>query len=378
MSVWRLVKLNFGRCPVHFGGLGIGIEQTYERVPSDTLFSAWVSAYARLADSATVGALLNQFLTGDPPFRLSSTFMYVHKQDDDLYYLPRPLTYPPGFTLEDYAQLGKIFKGLHYLPLSVWQRWYQGQGFTDRDRQELLNYSSPQADSSLYNAGTFSYHKSFEEYKVPKIAVDRVSRATNLYHTGFVQYNWKENSNNPDGIESLSGLYFLINFPKSDPELENLFFGVLSFLGGEGIGGERSSGAGQFKVDLSSQNTPLSKTWEDVINFTHGSGACLFSLFWQHPLPENFLLHANYQLQERGGWLSSLQTEGRQLRRKSVQMFTDGSVFSASTSLTGQLADVTPTSLRTDSASGHHKIYRSGIGLSLCINLQESNNDSRN
>jgi CRISPR-associated protein Csm4 len=378
MSIWRLVKLNFGRCPVHFGGLGIGIEQTYERVPSDTLFSAWVIAYARLADSAIIDTLLNQFLTDEPPFRLSSTFIYVHKQNDDLYYLPRPLTYPPGFMLEDYAQLGKIFKGLHYLPLSVWQRWYQGEGFTDRDRQELLNHAPPQTDKHLYNAGTFSYHESYEEYKVPKIAVDRVSRATNLYHTGFVQYNWQENSNNPDGVESLSGLYFLVHFPKADPEIENLFFGVLNFLGGEGIGGERSSGAGQFKVDPISHSAPLPKIWEDVINFTHGNGACILSLFWQQPLPENFLLYANYHLQERGGWLTSPQTEGRQLRRKSVQMFTDGSVFSASTPLIGQLADVTPVSLGTANSPRYHKIYRSGIGLSLSINLQESSNDSHN
>ena len=48
MSKWKLVKLDFKNNPAHFGELGIGMEETSERVRSDTLFSAWVIAYARL------------------------------------------------------------------------------------------------------------------------------------------------------------------------------------------------------------------------------------------------------------------------------------------------------------------------------------------
>ncbi|MFB8790763.1 MAG: hypothetical protein U7123_18385 [Potamolinea sp.] len=48
MSTWKLVRLNFGRSSAHFGEVGIGIEETSERVRSDTLFSAWISAYASL------------------------------------------------------------------------------------------------------------------------------------------------------------------------------------------------------------------------------------------------------------------------------------------------------------------------------------------
>lgn len=41
---WQLVRLNFGRTPVHFGEKGIGLESTCERVSSDTLYSALFSA----------------------------------------------------------------------------------------------------------------------------------------------------------------------------------------------------------------------------------------------------------------------------------------------------------------------------------------------
>jgi len=72
MSHWRLVRLNFGQNPVHFGELGIGMEQTSERVRSDTLFSAWITAYARLHGKQAVERLLADFLE-TPLFHLSST-----------------------------------------------------------------------------------------------------------------------------------------------------------------------------------------------------------------------------------------------------------------------------------------------------------------
>ncbi len=58
MSVWKLVKLNFGRSPAHFGEVGIGMEETSDRVRSDALFSAWVSIYARLFGKEAVEELL--------------------------------------------------------------------------------------------------------------------------------------------------------------------------------------------------------------------------------------------------------------------------------------------------------------------------------
>ncbi|WP_071879868.1 hypothetical protein [Microcystis aeruginosa] len=48
MGTWKIVELKFDPCLAHFGELGIGMESTIERVYSDNLFSAWMSAYARL------------------------------------------------------------------------------------------------------------------------------------------------------------------------------------------------------------------------------------------------------------------------------------------------------------------------------------------
>jgi CRISPR-associated protein Csm4 len=352
MSKWKLVRLKFGRNVAHFGELGIGIEETSERIRSDTLFSAWLSAYARLFTRSEVEDLIEQFKT-EPPFRLSSTFIYQQINNKVIDYLPCPLQFPPNYPVGRDLEFIKTYKKLKYLPLEIWQRWYQGNGFNDRN--ELVEKTiTGKATGALTRAETFRYKEAFKSQRLPKIAVDRITRATNLYHTGVVQYRCEQNGNE---VESLSGLYFLVEFPEPNLEVENTFLAVLDFLGGEGIGGERSSGAGQFKAEASD----LTPEWKSTIEFSAGTHHSLISLFWQPSISPELLTQASYELQERGGWIASPASDGRQLRRNAVQMFTEGSVFPICPM--GQLADVTPQGFRD------HRIYRSGISLSLPIKI---------
>ena len=362
MSIWKLVKLNFGRSPAHFGEVGIGIEETSERVRSDTLFSAWMSAYARLYGSERVEQLLQRFLDQpqQPPIRMSSTFIYRQGMEM-VYYLPRPLKFPINYP-EDDLDFFKTYKSLKYLPLEIWQRWYQGEGFTEGDRAELIarTQKQPKKGGCLDETGTFDYGSAFKTNQVPKIAVDRTTRATNLYHTGFVQFEWEQNCAR---IKNSSGLYFLLQFSEADQELEHNIHAALNLLGEEGLGGERSSGAGRFEVEW----LELPETWQKVVGFSEGTRHSLISLFWELPLSSELLEEdgslkkdASYEIQERGGWIAS-PFSGRQLRRKMVRMFTEGSVFPSPPQ--GKLADVTPE--RFDK----HKIYRNGISLSLPIKV---------
>lgn len=352
---WKLFRLNFRQNPVHFGELGIGMEETSDRIHSDTLFSAWVSAYARLFGKDAVEELLKQFQADvEPLFRLSSTFIYRQVNGKTIYYLPCPLKRPIKYPEDDF-EFAKEYKKLNYLPLEVWQRWYQGDGWKDSDGDELKAKAKAKKgekiDGELTKAGSFNYGEAFQKGKVPKIAVDRITRATNLYHTAFVQY--QENA----------GLYFLVEFP--NPEFENTFLTVLKFLGEEGIGGERSSGAGHFKVESSSSElTPEWNKWEQVVNFKFNKENfhSLISLFWEESLSNEFLANTSYELLRRGGWISS-SPSGSQRRRKSVQMLAEGSVFPDKPM--GKLAEVTPDGFK-DKRNGH-KVYRSGISLSLPI-----------
>ncbi|HTL89910.1 MAG TPA: type III-A CRISPR-associated RAMP protein Csm4, partial [Leptolyngbya sp.] len=297
MSHWKLIRLEFGRNVAHFGELGIGIEETSERIRSDTLFSAWLSAYARLFPRLEVEEFIKQYQV-KPKFRLSSTFIYQDLGNRIVDYLPRPLKPPLNYPKDDLAFV-KTYKTLNYLPLEVWRRWYQGEGFSDR--QELIDKTTGKATGKatgeLSRSGAFRYREAYEVQKLPKIAVDRMTRATNLYHTGMVQYRCEQNA---QAVQSLSGLYFLAEF--LDAEIEKTFLAVLDFLGGEGIGGERSSGAGQF----TRKALELSSEWDKTVNFSGGTHHSLISLFWQHPLPPDLLNGSSYELQERGGWITSV------------------------------------------------------------------------
>ncbi len=368
MSSWKLVRLNFGRNPVHFGETGIGLENTTERVRSDTLFSAWISAYARIFGSDGVEGLLAQFTThpSQPPFRISSTFVYRCPKDSKelIYYLPKLLERPLGYPSDD-LRFAKTYKKLHYLPLKVWQRWYQGSGFSAQDKVDLETYTKDPDDKStaLAKAYCFAYDEAFKRYTLPKVAVDRTHHATNFYHTGLIQFAWEAVEKVGDdwgeaGVRNLAGLYFLLEFPTNNPELEADLHQALELLGEEGIGGERSSGAGRFTVQAWES---LSPEWQSVVNFDQGNHHSLMSLFWEESVSSDWLGGgARYAIQERGGWIAS-PFSGRQLRRQKVQMFGEGSVFANKPA--GQLADVTPSGFT------QHPIYRSGLALSLPVKL---------
>lgn len=353
MSNWKLVRLEFGRNPVHFGEVGIGLEQTSERVRSDTLFSAWVNAYARLFGKTGVESLLDRFVReAPPPVRMSSTFIY-RKSPQIVDYLPKPLGRPRNYPEDNDLDFFKTYKKLKYLPLPIWKRWYQDEEFSNTDTQELTDKTQNKVLSGqLHHSGTFDYGGAFNHNRLPKVAIDRTTRSTNFYHAGFVQFAWENRDNK---LESLAGLYFILHFPQEDRQLESDLQAALNLLGEEGLGGERSSGAGRFKVVAWED---LSETWQKVVFFQNATHYSLMSLLWQKSIPNGFTNESSYDLVERGGWIGSTFS-GRQMRRKKVRMFAEGSIFKIQPS--GQIADVTPARFK------RHPIYRNGIALSLPI-----------
>ncbi|MEL7244355.1 MAG: type III-A CRISPR-associated RAMP protein Csm4, partial [Cyanobacteria bacterium J06573_2] len=318
MSEWKLVRLNFGQNKVHFGRLGIGIEETNERLYSDSLFSALITAYARLFPASAVTNLLEKFQTANnPPFRISSTFVYQKLEDTIIDYLPKPLRFPCNYPDED-LQFAKTYKKLKYLPADIWHIWYQKNGFisseNNSDSSELIQQSKNKSSGKLRRAGTFSYGSSFEKMLRPKISVDRITAATNLYHTGFVQFKNQETQK--------SGLYFLIQFPQPNEKLESDLKAALHLLAETGLGGERSSGAGQFNFEWFNFSQ-LNKTWQNILKSPKLTHHTLISLFWDSSITEEFLQNAAYEIQECGGWIAQSN-----IRRQKLRMFAEGSVFS--------------------------------------------------
>lgn len=270
--------------------------------------------------------------------------------------MPKPIEKPVNYPDSDLS-IAKTYRKLNYLPLDIWRQWYQGDGFdTTSDFQELNSRLQ-----KLIN----DYKAAFKPYELPKVAIDRTTRATNFYHTGLVQFAWEPGTaHSQSTVNSLAGLYFLVQFPEQNNELETRLRMALELLSEEGLGGERSSGAGRFQMDWGE----LTKDWRSLIDFANGNHHALISLFWQQDLKPDWLAESDrYSLKERGGWIAS--PSGRQLRRQKVHMFAEGSVFSREP--IGQLANVTPQAfIRPNGNFVPHAIYRSGIALSLPVKLK--------
>lgn len=346
MAKWKLVRLKFGRTPVHFGEVGIGMEESRDRARSDTLFSGWINAYARLFGKDAVERLLDDaFLAKSPQIAMSSTFLYHQDRDKYTYYLPKPLAFPQSQNsdnnpLTDDLVLLKEYKKRKQLPLEIWKKWYRDRNFEKSD----LTAEKLKSDIQLTKTDT-----------LPKVALDRNTSASNFYHTGFSWFRYESDTD-------YAGLYFLIRFEKENNTSENLLKAALYLLGEEGIGGERSSGAGRFEVEYWGN---LPQEWQELVKESQDNKYyCLVSLWGQEhdkKLPSDWSEGARYELIERGGWVGS-PFSGRQVKRKKVTMFAEGSVFKYSPQ--GQLVNVTPDNFN------RHQIYRNGIALSLPIAIK--------
>ena len=352
MANWRIVRLNFKGCPIHFGQVGIGLESSSDRARSDTLFGAWIHAYAKLFGSEEVEALLRDaFAAPDgkrkPSIRMSSTFPYRYKNPTYEDYLPKPLVFPPGDRMVGDAGQFKTYKKLAYLPLEIWQKWYQKQEFEQGDLEKIA-------------LGKEERDVLWKTDIVPRVSLDRATQASNFYHAGFTWYRY-----NSEEDEDYAGLYFLMALEGGMSQYEQNLQAALHFLGEEGLGGERSSGAGRFEVAYWGD---LDRSWQQLVKgpSSHSSDSphyCLLSLWWQQPMPENWCDETTrYKLLERGGWVGS-PFSGRQVLRKKVRMFEEGSVFRMRP--VGQLADVTPQEFH------QHRVYRNGIALSLPVRVSK-------
>ena len=314
-----LVKLKF-LSPVHFGKVGIGIENSEEILHSDSLFSALCHAWGILYGKTELGDLLQGF-DGALPFLLSSGFLYR----GDTFFLPKPLCRSPGF--EDVGireKFGRDMKKTKYLPLEVFERWVKGLDIA----YESLKESYPR------------YQDGFNSFLTPRVALDRMSSNSELFQCGLVQFR--------EG----AGLYFLVRI--EDDEILRKMGNCLGLSGETGLGGERTYGYGRFEAEF----PPAGERWERLFE---ERGDCVTTLSLYHPEvpPAEVIGEASYDLQERGGWIHSPFWK-KQFKRKTVVMFREGSVFKSG--IKGHLVDVTPSIWDRDEI---HPIYRYGYALTV-------------
>ena len=312
MSLWY-AKLSF-LDRVHFGSLGVGLESVEETLHSDSLYSAICHAWAARFGADDLMDLIERFRSV-PPFLLSSAFPYLR----ETFFLPKPMTRPPGFADETTRQeYGKALKETTYLPREFFLAWIKGVAFPPAQIAEVTPLVA----------------QIFQRELIPRVALGRENAMSEIFHVGVVRFARE------------GGLYVLIRL--HDETALSKLCAAFELLGEMGVGGERTYGLGRFAVEF----TPADAAW---LALEDERGPRYLTLSLLCPRAED-LLHLDeqcaYGLIERKGWIHSPYTY-RQLKRKSVVMFSEGSVFSHT--LAGQVLDVTPAVWERATS---HPIYR--------------------
>jgi len=331
-------------------------------IPADTLFSALGHCYQLLYGD--INNLIQEFKE-HPPFLLSSAFPYWH---DDYYFpLPKNSYLQPqdlsrlkeslnekepskaknGENCVSQDTVIKAIKKIQYVNLPSLRFLLSGQRLSNL----ILKCLKDKAFKTLpvILPGVPEKVAEVEGRKtpwiidnVPRIALSRIS-----HHPGESFFNFGEVY-----YEKQAGMFVLIkiNCPDWEDKIKALFY----LLSHEGVGGDRTCGKGILqKPEFTEIELP---------DIEQGDGIYCLSPYFPKENERTGLAQGYYELEERKGYIFS--PWGRSLRRRSLRVFAEGSVFPRNGERVGNLVDVTPDSFKA------HRVYRYGLILSLRCYLE--------
>ncbi len=320
MAEYRIIKLN-NLSPLH---IGTGTENYYTsaaNLQSDTVSSALAAVGIQSGIMKAEETL--DFLTS---FKISSAFPYC----------------------------GNNF----YLPISNGKIQLDNPDYEKKHRKELKKMKFLKAEDPfpVWAAGKKLKTKTIQDNNstsgVQTMVSQRVTIKDNMSTPFFFEWSFYQHN---------CGLYFIID---SDERTFETVFKRFEILGEFGIGTDKNIGGGKF--------TPIKEELElpDVKN---PDATMVLSSYI--PTKDEFnqlnLENSNYQLIKRGGFIAGSNNEDfRHLRKKSIYMFSAGSVFATTESIIGKIEDLMPNNLPPE-YKDMHPVYRSGRTLTLKIKMQQ-------
>jgi CRISPR-associated protein Csm4 len=333
-----LYQLRF-KGPVHFGTVGIGLENTLEHLSSDSVTSALINAFSVLGGAEeAISALAGE----NPSFVLSSLFPFGPSEDGSgtAYALPRPLNKPPVENQEILRVLGKDLKRIKYLAPRDFAAWTGESPLSLDEAIAIVNRSQKLAKP--WNSQTDTGWWAIELR--PRVALDRISNNSSIWHCGALHF------------QSDAGLFGLVRV--IDDSWKSGLSSAFKLLGDLGLGGERTYGMGSFDF---SGFEPLDDAWAPLSR-SDGKQFVLLSNFFpaddERPLLKDSLVAWDF-LETRGYVVSGRMATT--LKRKRVRMIAEGSVLKRP--LRGKIVDVTPD--HSEAFGLTHPVYRSGLAFVL-------------
>ncbi len=329
---FKIVKLLFDS-PLHIHKGKGGYDVSEEILHSDTISSAIAAMGYKLDDSFDGFSFLNNMV-------LSSAFPFYKEQ----FFLPKPMIRLP-LKIEEYdesesSKEAKDLKKLKYIEKEIFE-----QLITIGD---TVSISTDDLKVGGQYLSTKSLNKFIETTSQQRVHVPRDNSDSKPYYLERIYF---------DQSKGKTGLYF---FLEADPKHLEKAIELICFLGDEGIGTDRAVGNGQFSVEVD----------ELKLYLPESENSLALSLYWPTPeeIKSGILDDSSYNLVKRGGFIAGYNlTQFRHLRKNSVYMFTEGSVFSSG-AITGRVGSLRPE--WNDPTL--NEIYRSGKVFTIPIDYKRS------
>jgi len=329
-------------------------QKVYAYVPSDTLFSAMMVAWAQ---QGKANEIVEQF-KAQPPFVLTSAFPCLLAKDDALRVITRLLPVPQVKLPSDEVLAPKKKKRVRWVSWGVFEKLCSALSLADEtDEANFLQGYSVWLLKQERDQVTQAWERDADSRPwwttdtVPHVALDRVTNAGALFHTGRVTF--------AEGL----GLWFAI---RGNASQGANIKSALALLADAGLGGFRSTGHGAFEW-----------TWDDGdVAFTPSPDSryavtlARYAVKDQGEAAQSLKVRgASYQLVTVAGWCTddALHT----WRRKRLRMVTEGSVIGLKGSPSqdgalGGLVDVKPSGA-PQAEFGARGVYRYGYAFPVGV-----------
>lgn len=327
MSKFKIIKFK-NLSPLHIGLGRNNYDFSSSILHSDTISAALASIRACNGKSKDI----EQFLSS---FAMSSAFPYFK----DAIYLPLPkgrLNIRIQGRSEN--EIRKQLKKLQYAELSMWEQMAKGECLEIQENQIMGYYLN-------------SPNKLYKNNFIKRQLTERVTVPTGDNKTAvpfFFEWTF---------FSKEAGLYVIVD--AADEIFEELI-SLTKELGVNGIGSDRNVGGGHFEITAEEMSIDVPQNANSQI---------LLSLFIpdKEELSYLDLKEAQYSLIQRGGFIAGSNVNSfRHLRRKSIYMFEEGSIFPTSKQLRGRVVDLAPSW----NDKNMHKVLRSGKPFTLPTNFK--------
>ena len=264
---------------------------------------------------------------------ISSAFPFF----DNEYFFPKPFLKMPAFENEDSLSIAKKYKKINWLSQSHFENVINNTGLLWKENDIVFNSSFISANADSLRKAQFWMNEIQQRVQIPNSGDD-----TKPYYIERIRFH--ENG----------GLYFLID---GNTEAIQKINSCMEWLGDQGIGTDKSVGNGQFNPSLEKMKLKLPASDSGI----------LLSLYCPNEEERNdgFLENAKYNIIKRGGYIASASDESNiTLQKKSIFMFTEGSVFPQFLKRKGSIVDLNP-----DANIVKHPVWRDGRSFFIPINL---------